>query len=76
VALASNIDATGRRIRLIAGIVLTLFACLTLLAGALPRGSTPLAIVGGLALAAGAFLIFEARAGWCAVRALGFKTPR
>jgi hypothetical protein len=75
-ALVSNIDASGRRLRLVAGIVLTLFACLLLLAGALPRDSTPLAITGGVALAAGAFLIFEARAGWCAVRALGIKTPR
>jgi hypothetical protein len=23
----------------------------------------------------GAFTIFEARAGWCVVRAMGFKTP-
>jgi len=23
----------------------------------------------------GAFAIFEARAGWCVVRAIGFKTP-
>jgi hypothetical protein len=76
VALTCNIDASGRRLRLISGIVLTLIACLLLLAGALPRGSTPLAIVGGLTLALGAFMIFEARAGWCALRALGFKTPR
>ena len=26
-------------------------------------------------LAGGAFAVFEARAGWCAVRAMGFRTP-
>ncbi len=26
-------------------------------------------------LAGGAFGVFEARAGWCVVRAMGFKTP-
>ena len=27
------------------------------------------------ALVGGAFAIFEARAGWCIVRAMGFRTP-
>lgn len=27
------------------------------------------------AVAGGAFAIYEARAGWCVVRAMGFKTP-
>ena len=27
------------------------------------------------AMAGGAFAIYEARAGWCVVRALGIKTP-
>jgi hypothetical protein len=35
------------------------------------RGALALCLSG---LALGAFMIFEARAGWCAVRALGFKT--
>jgi hypothetical protein len=32
-------------------------------------------VVGGLLVAGGLFAWFEARRGWCAVRALGFKTP-
>jgi hypothetical protein len=28
-----------------------------------------------LILLSGVFAIFEARAGWCIVRAMGFKTP-
>ena len=31
-------------------------------------------VTGGIAFG-GAFAIFEARAGWCIVRAMGFKTP-
>ena len=31
-------------------------------------------VSGGIAFG-GAFAIFEARAGWCIVRAMGFKTP-
>jgi len=27
------------------------------------------------AVAGGAFAIYEARAGWCVIRAMGFKTP-
>ncbi len=30
----------------------------------------PVGMIGG-----GAFAIFEARTGWCVVRAMGFKTP-
>jgi hypothetical protein len=29
----------------------------------------------GAAMLGGAFAIFEARAGWCALRAMGIKTP-
>jgi hypothetical protein len=36
--------------------------------GALPR------LVGGVLIAAGLFSLFEANRGWCAARALGFKT--
>ena len=61
--------------RLVAGIVVTLAACLVLLAWAVPTGNAVLTVVGLIALFAGAFAIFEARAGWCVVRALGFKTP-
>jgi hypothetical protein len=31
-------------------------------------------IVGGVLVAGGAFSLFEAMNGWCAARALGFKT--
>jgi hypothetical protein len=70
-----NIDAKGKSVRLISGIVVTVIAVVLLAlrwAGVL-EGNWPW-IVGGIALASGAFQIFEARAGWCIVRAMGFKT--
>jgi hypothetical protein len=73
-SLECNIDAKGRAVRLALGIALTAFGCLLLLAGALTTGSVPLLGISVLAIAAGAFAIFESRAGWCALRALGFKT--
>jgi hypothetical protein len=69
-----NIDAKGRLVRLIygcifiiAGIALAVFWAIpaqTIVARALSFGL----IVGG------AFAIFEAGTGWCAIRAIGFKT--
>jgi len=73
--LQCNIDARGKRVRLINGIVTTLIGVLLLFLWALPTGS---AIAWGLTIACiagGAFMIFEARAGWCVIRAMGFKTP-
>ncbi len=70
-----NIDARGRAARLRAGIVTAGLGVLLLgfgLAGI--GGGWPLGAGIGL-LATGGFAIFEARAGWCVVRAMGFRTP-
>lgn len=71
-----NIDAKGKAARLISG-ALTLIAGLVLIglwmAGTLPQGWV--AALGALALAGGAFQIYEGWAGWCVMRAMGFKTP-
>lgn len=70
-----NIDARGKSVRLITGVVMVV---LGLAAAALPAfgvvGPWGWVIVGVL-IAVGGFGIFEARAGWCAVRAMGLKTP-
>jgi hypothetical protein len=70
-----NIDAFGKRIRLISGLVVTGIGLVVgglTAAGVLPAwGWWPTL---GLLLGGG-FMIFEARAGWCAVRAMGVKTP-
>jgi hypothetical protein len=72
--LSCNIDAKGKAVRLIYGVIL--------LAGGIAlglfwaRGSeSPFRWIVSMALgAAGAFAIFESRKGWCALRAMGFKT--
>jgi hypothetical protein len=70
-----NIDARGKRVRLINGIV-TLGAGVVLLVPWALRadGWIPWAVTFGV-IASGAFMIWQARAGWCLVRAMGFKTP-
>ena len=67
-----NIDAKGKAVRLVIGLV-TMGAGVVVLA---IGGTEPLAIGTGLGcLAGGGFAVFEGWSGWCAVRALGFKTP-
>ena len=70
-----NIDAKGKAVRLIYGLIM--LAAAGVVAGLIlldvVAGGWVWAVVVGLALL-GAFGIYEARAGWCAVRAMGIKT--
>ena len=71
-----NIDARGKMVRLIGGLLcLVLAAVLAILAvaGAIHTPWVWLAVAA--AGAGGAFQVFEARAGWCALRAMGWRTP-
>jgi hypothetical protein len=70
-----NVDARGKRLRLINGIVTLVTGIVLLFAWALPAGTMRPWVVTIVVLLSAAFMIFEARAGWCAVRAMGFKTP-
>jgi hypothetical protein len=73
--LSCNITRRGRIVRAISGLVLV---ALGVAAGFGLLGVQTLWIRVLLAAALGAigvFQLFEARAGWCAVRALGIKTP-
>jgi len=73
-AFQCNIDARGKRARLISGIV-QLAVALAIAALWAWRTNSKLAwILACLLAAAGAFTVFEARAGWCALRAMGIKT--
>ncbi|MDQ6764645.1 MAG: DUF2892 domain-containing protein [Verrucomicrobiota bacterium] len=63
--LAPNIDRAGRLLRGVIAVIL-------LVAGALMLSRST--IVAFLLLAAGAFVLFEALRGWCAVRACGVRT--
>jgi uncharacterized membrane protein HdeD (DUF308 family) len=72
--LQCNIDSKGKLARLIWGLMLLAGGVIVLLTWAWnSTGAWPW-IVGAALIAGGAFAIFEARAGWCVVRALGFKT--
>ena len=73
-SLTCNIDARGKAARLRIGIAGLVIGVVLLLAWALPAGEPlPWVITGGVLVGA-AFSIFEARAGWCVVRAMGFRT--
>jgi hypothetical protein len=69
-----NIDARGKLARLIYGVVLLIISAL-LGWHAWNVHSTGWWIAAGCCAAGGAFAVYEARAGWCIVRAMGFKTP-
>jgi hypothetical protein len=73
--LTCNIDARGKLARLIYGVILLILGVVLLLAWALPAGGFWPWAVTIACLLGGAFAIFEARAGWCVVRAMGIKTP-
>lgn len=73
--LNCNIDSRGKLARLIYGMLLILIGVLLIVffvrgSGMLWKWALSVACVAG-----GAFAVFEARAGWCVVRAMGFKTP-
>ncbi|MBP03752.1 MAG: hypothetical protein CMA72_03055 [Euryarchaeota archaeon] len=75
--LECNIDSKGRALRFFAGLLAILggaFAYLVLMLEIMPVPES-IGTLGVLAMfIGGAFAIFEAKAGWCVVRALGFRT--
>ncbi len=70
-----NIDSKGKAVRLIWGLVMlgAAIALAGLIVAEVVGGGWVWAVVVGLVLL-GVFGIYEARAGWCAMRAMGFKT--
>ena len=76
-ALECNIDSKGRALRLVAGLLAILGGAVAYLILMLEIMPVPESIgtLGVLAMfIGGAFAIFEAKAGWCVVRALVFRT--
>ena len=74
-ALKCNIGAAGKAARLkvgLLGVAGGLTLGLVTAVGVLPTLAW-WAVLGSIA--GGSFAIWEARAGWCVVRAMGFKTP-
>ena len=76
VDMECNIDQKGRLARLYTGIIAIVFgialALLTYLS-VIPATLGWMAVAGSIF--GGGFAIFEARKGWCIVRAIGIKTP-
>jgi hypothetical protein len=73
--LQCNIDSKGKAVRLIYGVILVVVGVVLIFLWARPTGGWFAWAVTLLMIVGGAFAIFEARAGWCVVRAMGFKTP-
>lgn len=71
--LVPNIDERGKAYRRRGGTALIVLGIVT---GAWPvlTGSFGGFIVSGLLIVTGAFMLFEARNSWCALRAAGIKT--
>jgi len=71
-----NIDAKGKAARFLGGVASILGALVLaalLATETLSLGFGWYAVAG--AIFGGGFAIYEARAGWCIVRAIGIKTP-
>ena len=73
--LTCNIDRGGRWARGLCGLAFLAIAAIVLLRGLGIGGAAVRWTVGIVAALLGAFQVFEALAGWCITRALGFKTP-
>lgn len=69
-----NIDQRGRKARIITGVIVDLIGVALLVAG-IATGQLALIIAGSVTVGAGLFVIFEGVKGWCALRAVGVKTP-
>lgn len=74
-ALTCNIDARGKLARLIWGVLLVILGAILVIFWAIPAGTFWPWTVSVASILGGGFAIFEARAGWCIIRAMGLKTP-
>ena len=72
--LSCNINSRGKLARLIYGILMIVLGLLLVAFWAWPDGQIWKWIIAVACLTAGGFGIFEARAGWCVVRAIGIHT--
>jgi hypothetical protein len=73
--LQCNIDSRGKAVRLINGAIVLAIGILLAAFWAWGSHSALAWAISAACVLGGAFMLFEARAGWCVVRAMGFKTP-
>ena len=70
-----NIDSKGKIVRVVSGFIHSCLGLTLLLLGMFAfTDQVWMRILGGVLLGAGAFQVFEGWAGWCVVRAMGFRT--
>ena len=74
-ALTCNIDARGKAARLIYGVLMAGIGGLMLWLWAWQSGSFISWFCSICVMLTGLFAVFEARAGWCVLRAMGIRTP-
>ena len=72
--LQCNIDSKGKAVRLIWGLCTLVGGVAALFFWALHGGGWAAWVVAVVLIGSGLFGIFEARTGWCVVRAMGIKT--
>ena len=71
-----NIDARGKRVRLLGGLLLVVGGLvLATLAATETLDAWWVWVIAAAAIAGGGFAMVEGWAGWCAVRAMGLRTP-
>lgn len=70
-----NIDQRGKTIRLVIGVLLETIGMLLGALWFMELGPSWLIWPAAAVWVSGTFVIFEALVGWCAVRAMGMKTP-
>jgi hypothetical protein len=70
-----NIDRRGKTIRLVMGVLLETVGLLLGVLWFMSIGPSWLVWPAAAIWISGMFVIFEAVVGWCAVRAMGMKTP-
>jgi len=74
-SMQCNIDKRGRLVRLWIGIFSILCGIGLIAATVIAAWATWFYLLAALMIAAGGFALFEASKKWCAVRAMGFRTP-
>jgi hypothetical protein len=74
-ALTCNIDARGKAARLIYGVLMLGIGALMVWLWAWRSGGAISWFCSICVMLAGLFAVFEARAGWCVLRAMGVRTP-
>jgi hypothetical protein len=70
-----NIDKRGQNVRMAMGIFSIVVAVILFVLTFFQGWSPWLYLVAAFALLGGAFAIFESRKKWCALRAMGVRTP-